>query len=175
MSQHETNKFVLITGMIVGIAVTIVIFTGHLTARPQLSQVPATESNESKDVFKVGTYRPQAAFEKHPLHKKLMEKYTSLQTEIQGAQQEGDQQKVKQLQQKFEQHRTQIVEQFQSDVKEAFPEVAEETGIKVIALQIAYTANDVAMQDVTEHIVEIFTEKDEKESAEPQFQFPSQQ
>ena len=163
--------------MIVGIAVTIVTFTGHLTARAQapLSQVPATESKESKAVFKVGTYRPQTAFEKHPLHEKLMEKYTSIQTAIQLAQQENDQQKMAQLQQKFDQQRTQIAEQFQSDVKEAFPEVAEETGIKVIALQIAYTANDVAMQDVTEHIVETFTEKDEKENAEPQFQFPSQQ
>ena len=175
MSKH-TNKLVLAITVIICIAVTIAIFTGPLTAQAQvpLGQASTAKSDGSKVAFKVGTYNPQTAFEQHPLQKKLMEKYNSLQAAIQEAQQEGDQQKAMQLQQQFEQQRTQIIEQFQQDVEKALPEAAEAADVKVIALEIAYTADDVKTQDVTAHIVETFTEKDENKSAEPQFQFPGQ-
>ncbi len=176
MIHRNTNKFVLLVALIAGVLITAAMFTGQLNAQDQLpfGQTSAERDSKTKEAFKVGTYNPQAAFEQHPLQEKLMEQYTSLEVAIQKAQQDGDQQKAMQLQQQFEQQRTQIIEQFQQDVEKALPEVAEAADVKVIALEIAYTADDVKTQDVTAHIVKAFTEKDEDKSAEPQFQFPGQ-
>ncbi len=177
MSQHTANKYKLVITMGACIAVTIVMLTGHLIAQAPLGQGPVSaakpnDPNMSKFAFKVGTYNPQAVFAQHPLKKVLLEKYTSLQTAMQEARQKGDQQKEMQLQQQFEQERKQITEKFESDLKKAFPEVAEETDTKVIALEIAYTEKDVGTLDVTPHLIKTFAAKDQKRRTKPQFQFP---
>lgn len=180
MRQHNANKLVFLIAGIISIAAAIAVFTGPLTAQAQAPwgqepvPEPAPEPNELKVAFKVGTYRPQVAFEKHPLQKKLMQEYERFETAMGEAQQEGDQEKVRQVQQQFEQQRTQIVQQFHTDVQQALPEVAEEAGIKVIALEIAYTAEDVATQDLTEDLVKTFAEDGQEQTAEPQFQFPGE-
>ncbi len=175
MIHRNTNKFVLLVALTTGILISAAMFTGQLNAQDQVPSFQTSSENDSKGTFKIGTYDPQTAFEQHPLQDKLMEKYASLQTAIQQAQQQNDQEKAMQLQQQFEQQRTQIIEQFQQDVGKALPTAANAAGVKIIALEIAYAADDVKQQDVTAHIVETFTGKDENKRAEPQFQFPNQQ
>jgi hypothetical protein len=162
MIHRNTNKFVLLVVLAAGGLITAVMFTGQLNAQDQVPSLQnSPEQNSKEEVqFKVGTYDPQTAFSKHPAQKTLMDSYTSIQASIQKAQQEGDQQKVMQLEQQFEQQRNQIIEQFQQDVEKALPDAADKAGVKVIALEIAYTADDVAPEDVTSDIVETFTEED---------------
>lgn len=168
---RNTNTFVLFIALTAVALIAATLFTGQLRAQDQIpyGQTFSEKDSQTEKAITVGTYNPQAAFEQHPLQEKLMEKYMTLQPAIQKAQQENDQQKAIQLQQEFEQERMQIIEQFQKDVDKALPEVAEAAGVKVIALEIAYIADDVKTQDVTAHLVEAFTENDENRPAQPQF------
>lgn len=169
MIRRNTNKFVLLAALTMGVLITAVMFTGQLNAQDQAPfQQPSPERGTPGEVFRVGTYNPGAVFDQHPLQEKLMDEYTAMQEAAQIAQQEGDHETLMQLEQQFEQQRNQIIGQFQQDVESALPQVADAAGVKVIALDIAYTASDIAQEDVTAHIVEIVTENDEH-STEPQF------
>ncbi|AQQ71824.1 hypothetical protein SMSP2_02203 [Limihaloglobus sulfuriphilus] len=171
MIHRNTNKFVMLAALAAGVLITAVMFTGQLNAQDQAPswQNSSEQNSTSKESSIIGTYDPQAAFEQHPLQEKLMEFYASIQEETQKAQQQENQQKLRQLQQQFEQQRNQVIEQFHQDVEKALPEAAEAAGVKIIALEIAYTANDITPQDVTEQIVETFTEKDGEKTAGQQF------
>lgn len=182
MINRNTNKFVIFAALTAAVMITAVIFTGQLSAEDQdpFGQIspekPSEMNSKAKDVLKIGTYNPQAVFDQHPLKDKLMKQYGTIQKATQKAQKEGDQQKVMKLQQQFEQQRNQIIEKFHSDVDKAIPAIAKKNGIKVIALEISYTADDIATKNVTKQLMNAFTEKDKKEERKmPKFQFQNKQ
>lgn len=175
MIYRHKNKFAFAIALAVGVTAAVAMFAEHSRAQLQTlpGQTPPT-TGEQPPVVRVGTYNPQAAFEAHPAQEELMEAFNQVQTQMMQAQEAGDQQQMQQLQQGYEQKRNQIVERFQREVNEVLPVVAEAAGIKVVALQVVYSADDAQVRDLTPHLVGIFTQEEEQEEALPPTQhFPN--
>ena len=161
MFKTSQNKFIFLTSITIAAIIVVAVFTKHLDAGPKdPSEKAAAESARSEADAMIGTYDTQIAFQKYPLQETLMEKVTSLRVSIQEAEDEGNYEKVQQLRQKYEEERIRILEKFQKDIRDALPEVAEDTGVKVIAVEFAYIDEDVKTVDITPHLVEAFANED---------------
>jgi Skp family chaperone for outer membrane proteins len=139
--------------------------TGHLTAQvppPPPEEAPPAETSPEPEIL-VGTYRPQVAFQEHPAQKELQKFTEDIQPEMRQAQEEGDQRKMQQIQQQYEQARRRAVDEFQSDVDEAMPGAAENAGVKVVAMNVVYADDDVGTKDITPALIKAFQDKEEAE------------
>lgn len=175
MIRRHANKAFITMIVAVAVLVSVTIFTGPSRAQLQVFQeeAPPADTRTSQVAVEVGTYTPAMAFEKHPAQQEVMEAFQIAQAQMQEAQQQGDQETIQQVQQQYEQKRAQIVEEFQRDVAKVLPEAAEAAGVKVVALQVVYTADDARVKDVTPHLINALnTEMEEKSplpSTAPQF------
>lgn len=175
MIQRHKNKFAFAIALAVGVTATVAMFAEHSQAQlqPQPGQTPPATANQPPAV-QVGTYDPQAAFEAHPAQEELREAFEQVQAQMMQAQQNGDQEQMQQLQQGYEQKRNQIVERFQREVNQVLPVVAEASGIKVVALQVVYSAADAQVTDLTPHLVGVFSQEEEQQQVlPPTQQFPN--
>jgi len=114
----------------------------------------AQDNGKDAKVAQVGTYDMQMAFQQYPGREELMKTYQSVRSEMSKAQKEGDQKKAKEIQQKLQKKQQEIIEKFRSDVEKAVPKVAKSTGVKVVAMQVVYTAEGINTKDITPQIVE---------------------
>ncbi|MFO7975252.1 MAG: hypothetical protein R6V12_11520 [Candidatus Hydrogenedentota bacterium] len=146
MMRNNVKKVLLGVAMVVAAVTAISITAGHLRVQAQ----------EAAPVIEIGTYNPQAAFEKHPAQTALMEIMETLQTDLQKAQEEGDSAKVQQIQQQYEQERAQAIEQFHNDINRIIPSAAQAAGVNVVALEIVYAAENVKTQDITPELINAF-------------------
>ncbi len=163
MIQSNRNKFLVGAGAAVGVAMIAVLVAAQLPAQAQVpaQDQPAVQAERPRPAVKIGTYDPETAFQAHPAHKKLMEAVRTAQTQMQQAQQEEDQQKMQQIQQQYEQAQQQAVQKFQQDVSEALPEAAKAAGVKVVATQVVYKADDVKAIDITPRLAKAFEEEED--------------
>lgn len=136
-------------GLGVGLLSAAVIAVGLLTGGD------AVQANAA-DGLKVGTYNPQDAFEQYPARGEMMREMQAAQQKIQEAQQQGDQQTLMQLQQEIQQLQQETIQAFYKDVEEALPEIADKQGVKVVAMEVVYTSEDVESSDLTEQVVSSF-------------------
>jgi hypothetical protein len=108
----------------------------------------------AEKTVQTGTYQPQRVFEQYHRTQELMEFLHELQGEAQIAQQEGDQQKMIELQMRFQQREQQLMDAFMQEMEKAMPEVAREANVDIIALEIQYKAPHVGdPTDLTEQLV----------------------
>jgi len=114
----------------------------------------AQAANEDK--LQVGVYNPQQVFEQYPGRQQMMESLAALQQEAEEAIQQENHQKLAELQAQAEQQQRQTVEQFQQDIERILPEVAQATGVQLVAMEIIYAADDVEEQNLTTAIIEQF-------------------
>ena len=120
------------------------------------------EVGEDAEVsVQVGTYDSEVAFQAHPLQAELTSALGTAQAEMQQAQQDGDLQKIQQIQEQYEQTHGRVIEKFERDVAKAMPAVAEAADLKVAALQVTYAAAEVQTEDITSQLIEAFNEIDE--------------
>jgi Skp family chaperone for outer membrane proteins len=148
MMRKNAKKILLVLATVAGAVVAVSITADHLTVQAQ-APAPGVE---------IGTYNPQAAFEKHPAQTRLMEIMETLQADLQKAQEQGDSAKAEQIQQQYEQERAQTIEQFHEDVNRVMPVAAESAGVSVVALEILYTAENVTTRDITPQLIGAFDE-----------------
>ncbi|MFW6170019.1 MAG: hypothetical protein ACODAD_05975, partial [Planctomycetota bacterium] len=104
--------------------------------------------------LQVGTYEAEAAFQAHPAQKGMQTALQQAQTQMQQAQQQGNQEMMQQIQQQFEQAREQAIQQFEQDVSRVLPNVAEDAGVQVVAVEVAYADDDVKTVDITRGLTE---------------------
>ncbi len=128
----------LTAGLVLG---AIVLIGPHTDAQAQ--------QQAAKGAMQVGVYDQQALFQEYPGSQELMQFYQGIQDQMQQAQQDGDQQKLRELQQVTEEKRQEVIQNFEKAVDNALPTVADEAGIKVVALQVVYTADDVKTTNLT--------------------------
>lgn len=150
IARSKWYKIALALAVVLGLVVSFV----HQAGAQQIELPEEAEQAEQEATLKVGTYNPEAVFQSHPGHARLMNAVQEAQQQLEGA----DQQTRAQLQQQISQQQAEIVQQFQSDVQEALPEAAEAAGVKVVAVEIAYTAEDVETVDVSQQLIETFEE-----------------
>ncbi len=138
----------VITGLVLG---AVVLIGPQTEAQAQQQAVDPA--------MKVGVYDQQALFDEYPGSEELMQYYQQIQPQMQEAQQAGDQQKMQQLQQATEQKRKEVIANFQNAVKQALPEVASNVGIKVVAIQVVYAADDVQTTNLTKPLAAAIAEE----------------
>ena len=131
--------------LLAGLALGAILLIGPST------DVQAQERQEraAPPAMKVGIYDQQALFEQYPGSQELMQFYQRVQQQMQEAVQNGDQQRIQQLQQSAEQKQKEVVDAFHEAVEEALPKVANEANVKVVALQVVYTADSVQETNLT--------------------------
>lgn len=186
MMRHTNAKLLFAAALTITAAVGFVMVTAHMDAqaqfppppsdneqapsqeeRPPLEELPSAEERDEAEApgaeaeLRVGTYDPQSVLEQHPAHEELWQTAQSTQSEMQKAQQEENYEKVQQLQQEYQQKRNQILDDFEADIDEALPEVAEDTGVQVVALEVVYTGDEVQTQDITPDLVEELNDNQE--------------
>lgn len=151
--SHSIRNFALPVTLIAGL---VIASSFRVNSHANAQQ---TEEQADNATLKVGVYDAQALFQQSPDGKELMEYYENLQQEIQKAQQAGDQMKIQQLQQEAEKKRTEVVENFHKSVDEILPDVADDAGIKVVAVQVIYTADEVQTENLTRALADAMDEE----------------
>jgi TolA-binding protein len=142
------------TLLAIGIACAFVVGIGLWNlAEAQDAPAPAAAAENDAEL-RVGTLEPGMAFQHWAGRDEAIAQMQQIQTQAQAAQQAGDEMQVMQLQNQMQQKQQELLTNFERDLREVLPEVAREAGVKVIAVNIAYTADDVETQDLTAEVVE---------------------
>lgn len=113
----------------------------------------AQNTGNADEAMVVGTYDPQAVAMQSGLQQKMQAEMGGLQQRMQTAQQEGDQAAMQEIQSEAGQIQERIVGEFESDLDGVMPGVAEEVGVKIIAVEVSYTADEVETKDVTDALI----------------------
>ncbi|MBD3297828.1 MAG: hypothetical protein GF341_04165 [candidate division Zixibacteria bacterium] len=114
----------------------------------------------------VGTFDAQQVFQAHPGQQELMEAMQSAQMQLQQAQQTGDQMKMQQIQQEFQNTRNRVTSDFESKLTEIMPAVAKANGVKIAAAEVAYLGDEVGTTDLTADVISAFESLPEGSSAD---------
>ena len=146
--------------LVFGLAMTVALCAGTVSVQAQ----DAHEKTQS--TVHVGTYDVEAAFQQHPAQKELEKVSQTAQTQMQAAQQEGDRQKMQQIQQEFEASRGRIIETFYEDVNSAMPAAAKAADVIIVATEVSYAADDVETRDITSELIAAFDTPQEEPPAE---------
>lgn len=123
-------------------------------AGASLAGVDLSAQEEPSVEILVGTYQPQAVAQAVGLQQQIMQDMQGLEQRMQQAQQDGDQQAMQQIQTEAQQIQQDAAAQFLEDVDAVVPEIAEKTGVMVIATDVAYTAPGVSTQDLTQDVID---------------------
>ncbi len=190
MIRNTASKLFLVTALAAAVLTTALVLARPGTAqvppgaqqapadRPQQQrpdarpgQAPPRQPQRPEAVLKIGTYDPQTAFNAHPAQAELNEMLGEARAEMEKAYQDEDQEKIQQIQQRYEQAHQKAVQRFERDVSSTLPKVAKAADIKVVAVQVVYQADDVRTVDLTPRLAHAFAEEDngreEETSARP--------
>lgn len=152
MSTKRTIRRLALPALtIAGLTLGAVVIIGPQTDAQAQSQPEET-------AMQVGIYDEQALFQEYPGSDELMRHYQSIQQQMREAREAGDQQKLQQIQQGIEQKRKEVVNNFEDAVDEAMPEVASDANVKVVALRVIYTDDDVRTTNLTEPLAAAIAE-----------------
>ncbi|MFP4143994.1 MAG: hypothetical protein ACLFV3_02520 [Phycisphaeraceae bacterium] len=175
MFERTMSRFACGVALLAAVAVAGVTLVGQDGAQAQMpapqqgsagQQETASGPPADEARVVVGTYQPQAVFQAHPAQEELLESLRSTQEEMQKAQDQGDMETVRQIQQEYDNERQKIVEEFQTDVEQTLPELAEDADIDIVALEVTYRADDVRTEDITSDLVSALSDEEEQPEAE---------
>jgi len=149
MFKSKSNHFnpsTLTIGAMAGCGLAVAVLAGSFS---QAAQTP--DENEK---MALGTYQPQLAFQQYHGMQEFNQRLQEMQRQLQEAQQQGDQQRTMELQQQMQQLQGQVVEQFYADVEEVVPDVAEDAGVELVALEIVYAGDRFdEPKDITDELI----------------------
>lgn len=194
MMRRTNAKLLFAAALTVGAVVGLVMVSAPMDAQGQFPPAPPEddqpaeeppteqlpplgEEQETEADLQVGTYDPQSVLEQHPAHEELWQAAQSTQSEMQKAQEQDDYEQVQQLQKQYQEKRNQILDDFEADIDEAIPEVAEDAGVQVVALEVVYTDDNIQTKDITSELVDELNDDQDQQGAEeeaptgPEFQF----
>lgn len=118
------------------------------------TQSRVTAQDEGSAAMVVGSYNPQQIAQQVGLQQQLMAEMSTLEERMMNAQQEGDQQAMQQIQMEAEQIQGNIISKFEEDLDAAMAGIADDAGVQMIAIEIAWTAPGVETKDLTQDFVE---------------------
>ncbi|TVQ53663.1 MAG: hypothetical protein EA377_07575 [Phycisphaerales bacterium] len=117
-----------------------------------LTLAPDHHDGESK--MTIGTYEPQQVFDNYHRTVEFFEYLEQIQAEAMEAQQAGDQDRLMELEMQFQQRQQELMERFEAAVERTMPSVASDQNVKLIALEIVYSADDIDEKDLTTEILD---------------------
>lgn len=119
-----------------------------------MSSNAALEAPLDDHEIRVGTFEPQAAFERYHRAEEMSQQMQELQMQMQQAQQEGDQQRMMELQQQMQQMQNEVIEQFYEDLDRTMPQVAEDAQVQIVAVDVVYTDPSIGdARDLTSEVI----------------------
>lgn len=140
---------------------------------PAFQQMQNAEPPETS--ASIGTYQPQAAFEAYPPREEMLKNMQQIQVQMQEAQQAQDAERTAALQQQAQQMQNATINRFYKDVERVLPDIAEESNLEVIALQVVYRDPGVAVQDVTAEVAEALQADEAASGERPVVPYPQNQ
>jgi hypothetical protein len=148
MDKHRFSLSTLAVGSLAGFGLAMAVFTGGF------SQAAPTLDEHDNEKLQIATYEPQLAFQQYHGMQEFNLQMQRVQQQMQEAQQQGDQQRLVQLQQEMQELQNQVVEQFYNEVQEVIPQIVEDTGVKVVAIEIVYASDEFAEpKDITDRLI----------------------
>ncbi len=126
---------------IAGILLIAAGFSGFAAA--QSTQTVTIGQADMEKVF--GQYRPVQDFQAE------IEK---VQEDFQKAQEEGNQQKLMEIQQDFQIKQNMLMQTFQEDLRKASAAVSGKMNLHVIAVEILYHSDEAEVTDITDELIE---------------------
>jgi len=151
-TNHPIRRLTLSALLTAGLVLGAVVLTGPHTNAQAQQQV-------AESAMKVGVYDQEALFREYPGSDELMQFYQGIQQQMQEAQQNGNRQKLQQLQQAAEQKQKEVIDKFNHAVDEALPKVAAKIGVKIVAIEVVYTAGDVETTNLTRSLADAIAEE----------------
>jgi hypothetical protein len=149
-TQRRFNASTLAIGAIAGCGLAAAMVIGGLS-----QAAPATLDEHDDEQIRLGTYDPQATFQQYLATTTFHQEMEELQREAQEAQQQGDQQRLMEIEQRVQQMQNRHVQAFYDGVESIMPTVAEEAGVKIVALEIVYADESFSEpKDLTRRVVE---------------------
>ncbi len=101
----------------------------------------------------VGQVDLEKVFNEYSGTKDFNEGIGEVQENLQNAQKEGDQQKIKEIQQDFQTKRSQLVETFYSEVEKASPRISEKMDVELIVAEVLYKTDKADVADVSDELI----------------------
>jgi hypothetical protein len=116
----------------------------------------------------VGVFNPQIVVEGYHRRQELMDLAEELQAEFEAAMQANDQQKMMEIQRRFQQREQEVMESLMAKIEQVFPVIAEEEKLDLIVLEIQYQTTKVAEpKDITEKLLTRVNEKADQPDEQP--------
>lgn len=140
--------------------------------------IQAQESTPTDTSIVVGTYELQDVAEQYGINQKLMEGMSGLQERMMAAQQQGDQEEMQRIQAEAQQIQDDVVTTFEDEIEAAMPNVAEQTGADIIAVEVGYIGEDIETKDVTQELIaemDLESQQETEPEQTPQTELPQQQ
>ena len=125
----------------------------------------AQEESRPRDLA-VGTYRPGEVVRVLGFQEKVRERFQGLHENMEEARQEGNQEAVRDIQSEVHRARQEARSDLLSRIEGVIPEVAETTGVLVVAVELEYTAPEVTTRDITREIVDALTARERPDDEE---------
>ncbi|MEX0884836.1 MAG: hypothetical protein WD009_00215 [Phycisphaeraceae bacterium] len=172
MNQYLTSRrFGLAAAAMMVVGVVAAVSTMGLS--PSLAQ-----EQQAGEGIKVGLFNFRQVVDVHFSRHDAEGRIRELQAQAQQAQQAQDQQAAMQTFQQMQQIEAEYFDDFQNDLSRALEGVVEESGAQIIAVQVvdevdalAYTADNVETEDVTNLVIREITDGEVQEAPAPEM-FP---
>ena len=108
----------------------------------------------SAETILIGQAEMERVFNEYQGTKDFQEEIAGIQEDFQRAQQEGDQQKLMEIQQNFQIMQNQLIENFQAAIKEASAPVSERMNVHIIVAEVLYHSDSAQIVDVSDELIE---------------------
>ena len=108
----------------------------------------------SAETIMIGQAEMERVFNEYQGTKDFQEEIAGIQEDFQRAQQEGDQQKLMEIQQNFQIKQNQLIENFQAALKEASAPVSERMNVHIIVAEVLYHSDNAQIVDVSDELIE---------------------
>ncbi len=124
---------------------------GILIIMAGLSGFSALEAGET---VMIGLADMERVFHEYSGTKAFQEEISGIEEDFQRAQQEGDQQKLMEIQQNFQIKQSRLIENFQAAIQEAASPVSERMNVHIIVAEVLYHSDKAEIVDVSDELIE---------------------
>ena len=101
----------------------------------------------------IGQVDMEKVFNEYRDTKDLQAEIGKINEDLKKAQQEGDGQKLSELQQDFQVRQSQLVEKFHSEIEKASASVSERMDLNIVVAEILYTTDKAEVVDVSDELI----------------------
>ena len=146
----RTSKAILITSTLLagGLA---------LAGAAQLNQGDAAgepDASAQAQSTEIGVVEREVVFQNYAGAEKFRAQSQDLQQQFTKAQQQGDQQKLREIQARFTQLQTELQQKFERDLGDAAAKLADEKDLDFVVAEVVYQSDAVSEVDLTETLIE---------------------